>query len=46
LDALICRAACMRHEAHVPFAALMPPQARADGVYYPVKQKCLALVVP
>jgi hypothetical protein len=30
----------------VPFAALMPPQARADGVYYPVKQKCLALVVP
>jgi hypothetical protein len=45
LDALICQAACMRHEAHLPFAALVRLQARADGVYYPVKQKCLALVV-
>jgi hypothetical protein len=32
LDALICRTACMRHEAHLPFAALVRPQARAEGV--------------
>jgi hypothetical protein len=35
----------MRHETQLPIATLVLPQALGYGFYYPVKQKCSALVV-